>query len=189
MPHGLTGRVFGALMTWLNAPAVRYAADAIELSPGQTAVELGFGTGRLVRALAAKGVRVAGVDPSVLMVETARRANLAAVEDGRADLRLGAADRLPWPENSFAAAFALHSFQFWPDPRSALLEISRVLEPGGRLVLVLRRSGAAWLPNPLSRMADEEIQLQSLLTELGWVDVCVARPRRLHAAVSAAKPA
>jgi ubiquinone/menaquinone biosynthesis C-methylase UbiE len=175
-PHGAVGRVFGLLMTLINAPAFEFAERALAPQSGDAILEIGFGTGRLVRRLAARARFVGGVDPSPLMVETGRKANATAIERGQVDLRLGDAGALPWPEGTFDKACALHSFQFWPDPAAGLAEVRRVLKPHGLLLLMLRahapgRASAEDLPNPLSRAGDELKATLALLTDLGWRDV------------------
>jgi ubiquinone/menaquinone biosynthesis C-methylase UbiE len=178
-PHGAAGRVFGLLMSLINAPAFAFAERALAPQPGDAILEIGFGTGWLVRKLAASARFVGGVDPSPLMLETARRANAKALASGHVELRLGEAAALPWPDGTFDKACALHSFQFWPDPAAGLAEVARVLKPDGLLLLMLRaqrRSGAEGLPNPLSRSDDELAATLALLTTLGWRDVAAGEP-------------
>jgi SAM-dependent methyltransferase len=193
-PHGPTGCVFGLLMRLINAPAFDRAARLLAPAADAAVVEIGFGTGDLVRRLARTAAFVAGVDPSPLMVETARRTNAAAVRAGLVDLRQGEAASLPWPDGRFDAACALHSFQFWPHPEAALGEVARVLKPNGRLLLILRahRGPAerqAWLPNPLAREADEVGATIGLLDRLGWRDVRRDAPVGSSAVILATRPA
>ena len=175
-PQGLVGRVFSVLMEAMNEPAYARAVEAIAPAPGWRILEIGFGTGRLAELLArsAADVRVAGVDPTPDMVRRAcTRRSLRELGD-RMDLRDGSADDLPWPDRSFDAAVAAHSFQFWPNPEASLQAIGHKLEPGGRLVLVLRdhaRRAPDWLPNPLSRSGDEVGATKALLARLGYRDV------------------
>jgi SAM-dependent methyltransferase len=191
-PHGAVGRVFGLLMTLINGPAFAFAEQLLAPRPSDAILDIGFGTGRLVRRLASQARFVGGVDPSPLMVETALKSNAAAVARGAVELRLGAADALPWPDQTFNAACALHSFQFWPDPAAGLTEVARVLKPDGRLLLMLRahgRPGAEPLPNPLSRSGDESAATQAMLKSLGWRDVVANEPLGRTATLSARRPA
>ena len=170
-PHGITGRVFGILMERLNRTAYRRAAALVDLPAEGSFLEIGFGTGRLLELVAADRPDgfFAGVDPSPLMLATARR-RLDRAHIAR-DLREGTAERLSWPDQSFDAVAALHSFQFWPDPVSAFGEIRRVLKPGGRFVLILRdhsRKDAEWLPNPWSRSRSEINDALRLLANTGF---------------------
>ena len=153
-PHGITGRVFGILMERLNRTAYRRAAALVDLPAEGSFLEIGFGTGRLLELVAADRPDgfFAGVDPSPLMLATARR-RLDRAHIAR-DLREGTAERLPWP-----------------DPVSAFGEIRRVLKPGGRFVLILRdhsRKDAEWLPNPWSRSRSEINDALRLLANTGF---------------------
>ncbi|MCE9648404.1 MAG: class I SAM-dependent methyltransferase [Parvibaculum sp.] len=170
-PHGIQGRIFGALMERLNRPAYRLAAGLISLPPGGAFLEIGFGTGRLMEMLAERDgtVFLAGVDASPLMVATATR-RLDRRHMTR-DLREGNAERLAWGEDEFDAAAALHCFQFWSDPVSVLNEVHRTLKPGGHFVMVLRRHEGReteWLPNPWSRMGDETGSAATLMEKAGF---------------------
>jgi ubiquinone/menaquinone biosynthesis C-methylase UbiE len=71
------------------------------------------------------------------MVREARRRNRIAVREGRVEIRLADAARLPYPDESFTRAGSLNSLQFWPDPELGLRELFRVLAPGGRVAMVL----------------------------------------------------
>jgi SAM-dependent methyltransferase len=192
-PRGAAGRVFGLLMTLINAPAFAFAEQALAPQAGDAVLEVGFGTGRLVRRLARRVRFVGGVDASPLMVQTAQRANAAAITRGQVELRLGEAAALPWPAGHFDKACALHSFQFWPDPAAGLAELARALKPDGLLLLMLRdhadgRFAPADLPNPLSRSGDEVAATLALLKHLGWRDVVAGEPLGRTATLTARRP-
>ena len=55
---------------------------------------------------------------------------------GRADLRLGTASRLDWPDATFDAAITVNNVQLWQLPRD-LEEIRRVLRPDGLLSITV----------------------------------------------------
>jgi len=50
-------------------------------------------------------------------------------------LHQGDAGSLPWPAASFDLVMSLEALEFFPRPRRALAEMSRVLQPGGVLVV------------------------------------------------------
>lgn len=168
-PSGFVGRIFGLLMDISNAAACRAARERLALKHKETVIEIGFGTGKLVSLLSGDvgQDRIAGVDPSPLMVATAKR------RSPHADLRQGSASHLPWPDAKFDAAVALHCWQFWDVPAHCLGEIRRVMKPNGRMVMILRDHSKAqtkldWLPNPLSRTGDETENLLGALTAAGF---------------------
>jgi SAM-dependent methyltransferase len=90
------------------------------------------------RAMGADQGLVAGIDPSVVMLRQARRRNHSAIKVGRVELRRASASDLPFPDQSFDKACAVHSIYFWPSLHDGLRELLRVLVPGGRLVLAVR---------------------------------------------------
>lgn len=171
-PHGLVGRLFGWSMDWLNRASADAAFDRLAVVPGERFLEIGFGTGLLLdRAAGARSGLVAGVDPSELMVQTARRRLAKRHPDVAADLRVGTAAELAWPDSHFDKAAALHCFQFFADPLHDLTEIRRVLRAGATFVLVLRRhreKSREWLPNPLSREGDEVANAVGALASSGF---------------------
>lgn len=174
-PSGLAGRIFGALMNVSNAGCFRAARVRLALTPNARVLEIGFGTGKLIEMLAADARNgfVAGVDPSSLMVETARNRNRGSKH---VDLREGDASLLPWDAGAFDAVAALHCWQFWDDPASCLAEIARVMRPGACLLIILRdhsrnRDKLGWLPNPLSRAGDETGNLIATLGQSGFVSI------------------
>jgi len=141
-PSGLLGHIVGRIMARETQAANLLALEALALTPEDRVLEIGFGHGRTLQA-AARSVthgRLAGVDPSEVMMQIARRRNADVLSAGRMDLRLGESEHLPFGDGAFNKAFAVHTIYFWPDPQRDLREIHRVLAPGGRLVLGFRPS-------------------------------------------------
>lgn len=172
-PQGWAGRAVGVLMERINRPAYAAAARLLDPRKEQRFLEIGFGTGGLVELLLSfePSIQVAGVDPTPTMVRVASRRRQVAAAASRADLREAPDSPLPWPDSHFHGVAALHSFQFWPKPAETLAEISRVLLPGGRFVLILRdhsKNPPSWLPNPMSRGGDEARAARLLLEEQGF---------------------
>jgi SAM-dependent methyltransferase len=89
----------------------------------QLAVELGAGTGKLTRTLAAVAPRVLAVEPDPRMLAVLRERGLDGVE--------GSAEAIPLGDGE-ADAVVAGSCLHWFDLEPALAEIHRVLRPGGR---------------------------------------------------------
>jgi SAM-dependent methyltransferase len=86
-------------------------------------VELGAGTGKLTRAVAALGVRVVAVEPDARMLAVLRASGLEGVEGSAEAIPLGGGEA-----DAVMAGSCLHWFELEP----ALREIRRVLRPGAR---------------------------------------------------------
>lgn len=172
-PHGFWGGVRGWFMDHRNAKAQDGALARLDLHSTDSVLEIGFGTGRLLRQIArqtAKGY-VGGVEPSELMLHKGELKTWRMRKNGRVELKWGEAEHLPWPDAMFDKAAALHCFHLWADPARAIAEVRRVLKPGGLFVLVLRagkRKGPKWLPNPISRMGNEVMGAYELVNAAGF---------------------
>lgn len=114
---------------------LRYAG----VRAGEEVLDVGCGTGVLTR-LAAEAVgrtgSATGIDPGPKMIGIARKN--AALEGSRAEFKLAAIEDLPFGDNSFdcvLSSFMLHHLP--PELKlKGLLEVHRVLKPGGRLLAV-----------------------------------------------------
>ena len=134
-PCGLLGRLGGIIMARTNRRHAAWAIGLLDVRSETTVLEVGFGPGVGIELLARSARRVFGVDPSPAMLLQARRRNVAAVREGRVELRQGSAESLPLADASCDGVLAVNSLQVWPDPLRGLCEVRRVLKPGGRLAL------------------------------------------------------
>jgi ubiquinone/menaquinone biosynthesis C-methylase UbiE len=110
----------------------RETLKRIPMTATARVLDVGCGTGELLRRLRAKYPRatLAGVDPVAEMLAVARD-KLSGTED----LRVGYADSLPWPAESFDVLVSCNMFHYITHPVAALTEMARVIRPGGLLVL------------------------------------------------------
>jgi ubiquinone/menaquinone biosynthesis C-methylase UbiE len=97
---------------------------------GDTVVDVGCGGGRAVGELRRRGVRAVGVDLDPEMVETATR------RWPDAEFHVADATALPLADGSVAGYRADKVLHALAAPDAAVAEARRVLEPGGRAVLL-----------------------------------------------------
>jgi len=104
----------------------------LSLRPTERVLDVGCGTGALLRRLAEShpAALLSGVDPVPEMLAVARGRLPAEVE-----LREGWAERLPFAEEQFDVVVSCNMFHYIQRPVEALREMRRVLRPGGRLIV------------------------------------------------------
>jgi SAM-dependent methyltransferase len=110
-----------------SAPLAHEFARAAGVTAGERVVDVGCGTGALTTVLAELigPDHVAAVDPSEPFVEECR------LRVPGADVRVGPAEALPFPDATFDRALSQLVFHFVHDPAAAVGEMARVTRPGG----------------------------------------------------------
>jgi SAM-dependent methyltransferase len=168
-PEGRMSRLVGYAMSVKNKARSEWVLSLLEIDAVDRVLEIGFGSGRDLRRVAslATGGLTAGVDHSAEMVKMARGKSIDAIWAGRADIRSGSADCIPFPDACFTKAFSINAVQFWRDRRAAMLEIRRVLRPGGLIAVALEPRGAS---NPELALANGQV-IAAELEAAGFHDV------------------
>jgi ubiquinone/menaquinone biosynthesis C-methylase UbiE len=108
----------------------------MDLNPGDRVLDLGCGTGwasrRIARVVTAG--EVAGLDVADEMLRRAERAS-AGIENVR--YVWGSAENIPATDNYFSKVLSVESFYYYADQGRALAELRRVLQPGGKLFILI----------------------------------------------------
>lgn len=113
--------------------------DLAGVKSGDSVLEVGCGTGEVTlvaKARAGSAGRVAGIDASPEMIEVARAK--AAQQGVDIDFRHALIEALPFPDHTFDVVLSSLMMHHLPDDlkQDGLREISRVLKPGGHLLVV-----------------------------------------------------
>ena len=95
----------------------------------QNILDIGCGEGRFCRLLGKKGIQVTGVDPVRPFIEH------AANRDPGGIYECGFAENLPFPDESFDLAVFYLSLIDITDLSAAIGEATRVLRPGGKILI------------------------------------------------------
>jgi SAM-dependent methyltransferase len=93
------------------------------------ALDVGCGEGRFSRMLKAAGVVAIGIDPTHQLLEVARQ------RDPAGDYRIGRAEQLQFEAADFDLVVSYLTLVDIPDFRTAIREMTRVLKPGGSLLI------------------------------------------------------
>jgi ubiquinone/menaquinone biosynthesis C-methylase UbiE/DNA-binding transcriptional ArsR family regulator len=128
---------------WDEMRALELPAQAVEdallalipPSPNSRLLDIGTGTGRVLELLAPRVRQALGVDASKAMLALAR-ARLAAPGLAHCAVRLADMYRLPLADRSFDIVVLQMVLHHAEDPAGAVLEATRVLHPGGRLLII-----------------------------------------------------
>ncbi|MDX2020076.1 MAG: methyltransferase domain-containing protein [Deltaproteobacteria bacterium] len=120
----------------------KYARKALEqVAPAETAhvLDVATGPGTFALLAAAQVQQVTGIDFAHDMLNAARK---HAAEQGLRNVEFheGDAQTLPFPDNTFDAAFSIFGLIFFPNRIQGLKEMRRVLKPGGKVGLT------SWVP-------------------------------------------
>ncbi|MFQ5944011.1 MAG: class I SAM-dependent methyltransferase [Anaerolineales bacterium] len=108
------------------------ALAAAGVKAGESAADIGAGSGFLSEALLREGLHVIAVDQSEAMLNMMRRKFSAA---GSIDYRAGEASSLPIADEAVDHAFANMYLHHVESPPVAIKEMARILKPGGKLVI------------------------------------------------------
>jgi ubiquinone/menaquinone biosynthesis C-methylase UbiE len=107
---------------------------ALEVARPTAILDVGCGTGRLLRSAAVRfpGARLVGVDAASEMVKQAE----ASIPAGTPiEFQQATAEQLPFPNAQFDLVFSTVTFHHWRDQRKGIAEVARVLAPEGRWLL------------------------------------------------------
>lgn len=131
-----------AIMTRWTSAATDLVVRGARVRPGDRALDIASGTGRVAFALAPCVAPRGSVVSSDLVEEMVEAAARLGREAGfqHVTYRQADAEALPFADASFDVVTCLHGVMFFPEPEKALREMRRVLAPGGRASLL------AWGP-------------------------------------------
>jgi demethylmenaquinone methyltransferase/2-methoxy-6-polyprenyl-1,4-benzoquinol methylase/phosphoethanolamine N-methyltransferase len=131
----LVNRLFGGLSHRMRVGTLRQAG----LRPGSTILDFGCGAGDLAfeaeRLLEGMG-RIIGIDPSSEMIAVAKQK--AAKRKSQVQFQAEAAEKLPFPDNTFDVVMSSFVLHHLPEDlqAKAFSELKRVLKPGGQFFAI-----------------------------------------------------
>lgn len=109
--------------------------DAAALPSGAPALEIGCGAGHLTAELARRGLSVRAVDASPAMVESTTTLLRERALDRGVTVEVADVHALPFEQESFDLVVAVGVIPWLHSPGEAVVEMARVLRPGGQLVV------------------------------------------------------
>ncbi|MGH3950102.1 MAG: class I SAM-dependent methyltransferase [Pseudonocardiaceae bacterium] len=140
-PSGRPGRLVGRVLNLANRAVISAAVDALELQPGQVAVDVGFGGGAGLAMLldrAGSQGRVHGVEVSGAMFAGASHRFRKAITAGTLELHKTPMTELPLDDASVDGIITVNTIYFVDSLDRAFAEVAGVLKPSGRFVVGIR---------------------------------------------------
>lgn len=107
--------------------------------PGEKILDIGAGDcSKAARVLqASKGAVLYAIDPNEKRIAAAKR------DHPQVESSVGSAESLPYPDSYFDKAYSTMALHHFADPERALVEIARVLKPGGTYTVVEVEPGSS----------------------------------------------
>jgi ubiquinone/menaquinone biosynthesis C-methylase UbiE len=183
--RGLATRwILGPLWNRRNRALNDAAFGALHLQADDRVLEVGFGGGYLLARMACVVTAglVAGIDVSPSLAAACRDRLREVGSSSRLDLRAAPAESLAFPDAHFNKAVSVNSVFYWQDAPKAMLEIARVLQAGGHLVLVFTDQHSME-DRPVGKVGltlYDEGRMRSLLAAAGFQHICFTRGADRH---------
>lgn len=177
-PSGLFGRfIMSKIFDKGNAKLNELAFEAISVQADDRILEIGFGTGNLIKEMAKKieDGFIEGIDFSDSMISIARKRNKKMISQNKLKLLKGNFDERVYSKESFDKVCSVNTIYFWPEPEQTAKKIAEILKPDGRFVTAFVDA-----ENLKQKQFDGEIfrlygkdEIKSLLIENGFASVSV----------------
>lgn len=132
----------GALryLRWLpqmwRSPINDAVIELVDPQPGERVLDIGAGMGAGAVPAAARGASVLAVEPTPFVRRALRARRAVSRHRKRLTVLDGSAERIPVPDHSVDALWAVNTMHHWVDVEKGAAEIARVLRPGGRVLLI-----------------------------------------------------
>lgn len=175
--EGAWGRMALLLMNRVNGSTSRWLLRRVMKLHGgkEDILDVGCGGGRHMAYMVQRtwGM-VCGVDPSSAAVRKASRVNRFGIALGREEVKQGGVEALPYGDGRFDVVTAIESTYFWPSLSLGLIEIQRVLRPGGRVYIcnsATERQGSLQLRKDFLVPIHTPLQIEERLREVGFENI------------------
>lgn len=142
-PEGILGKIMVGGMNGGHAKMADWGMSHLHTIGPKEIVELGCGGGRNAGELMRRypGAFVTAVDYSDISVGKSKEYNKAMIEAGRCVVKQGDVSKLDLPEEKFDLATAFETIYFWPGIEKCFAQVSKVLKPGAKFLIVNEADG------------------------------------------------
>jgi SAM-dependent methyltransferase len=149
---------------------VRAVLDMAQLQPGEVVLDVGCGSGVVVREVARRTAganRLIGVDMSPYLLSEARQLARQCGYEDRIEFQEGRAEALPLPDDSIDVTLSCTVMEEG-DADRMLVELIRVTKPGGRIAVIVRAIDMpSWVNLPLSLSLKAKVEVPGRIGAAG----------------------
>ncbi len=137
-PAGRFGRLLIGAMNISHYQMTDWGLSHLSIGKQDTILDVGCGGGGTVHKLAkiATNGKVYGIDFSDESVMVSRMTNKQFIQMGRVEIQQSSVSCLPFSEGMFDLVTAVNTHNYWPNLVADMQQISRVLKPGGKLIII-----------------------------------------------------
>lgn len=183
-PVGRGGKIMVVLMNIGHSFVARWGLKYLKVEPNATILDCGCGGGANIKSLlkrCPKGV-VKGLDYSPLCVQSSRKLNRKAIEEGRCMVKECSVLNISFSASQFDIVTAFETVYFWPGLLPCFKEVYRVLKPNGIFFICNESNGDTdkdeyWVKKIDGMTIYKDIELKAVLEKAGFVDIDVHKTK------------
>lgn len=170
-PQGFWGKMMIRSMNKNHSELTDWALSHISILRTHNVLDVGCGGGKTVQKLCKKvgNGKVFGVDYSELCVENSKKLNKTNIICGKASILQASVSDLPFEDDKFDIVTAVETYYFWQDKLNDLKEIYRVMNCGGKLLLVFEMLKTEEEPDKWKRV-ENKLKIEAVTRE-GITDI------------------
>jgi len=151
--------------------------DSLALPKRSKILELGYGAGMTSAKIYSRGFDITGLDISSKLQKFAIKNCEKFKNKAAFEFKVGNAEKLDFPDNSFDCVVGLGFIHYLAYPLSCLKEVRRVLKPGSYFIITQRNMyGISSLDGPLKWVRSLYYLISNRKYELRWQDTSIIHP-------------
>lgn len=137
-PEGFIGNMMIKIMNKAHSSMTLWGLRTIVIREDLPILDIGCGGGQTIHMLARSkpNCEIYGIDYAQRAVETSIQKNREAVATGKVRISQGEVSALPFDDELFGTITAVQTHYFWPDLKSDVPEVFRVLKKGGTFIII-----------------------------------------------------
>lgn len=136
-----------------------------EVGEGEKLLNVGCSDGLMERKLQGKFSKLVGIDINPIDIEVAKSGKSKEM-----DFIVGAAEKIPFPANTFDRIICMEVLEHVEDDKKALAEMYRVLKKGGELILTVPQRKYPWTFDPINAFLEKVFKFHLPLGVWGYGD-------------------